>query len=80
MIVIRPLGYEKVYLPLYKVADSPFHIQGDGIMALLTFLLTLSVRAASKMIVYCCVSHLSQRTNTKRWRIVVSMLAHRMRC
>ena len=25
----RPLGYERVYLPLYKVADTPFHIQGD---------------------------------------------------
>ena len=22
-----PLGYEKVYLPLCKVADTPFHIQ-----------------------------------------------------
>ena len=27
----RPLGYEKVYLPLYKVADTPFHIQGEDI-------------------------------------------------
>ena len=25
----RPLGYERVYLPLSKVADTPFHIQGD---------------------------------------------------
>ena len=25
----RPLEYEKVYLPLYKVADTPFHIQED---------------------------------------------------
>ena len=24
-----PLGYERVYLPLCKVADTPFHIQGD---------------------------------------------------
>ena len=24
----RPLGYERVYLPLYKVADTPFHIHG----------------------------------------------------
>ena len=23
------LEYERVYLPLYKVADTPFHIQGD---------------------------------------------------
>ena len=27
--IIRPLGYERVYLPLRKVADTPFHIQGD---------------------------------------------------
>ena len=27
----RPLGYERVYLPLYKVADTPFHIQGDEV-------------------------------------------------
>ena len=27
----RPLGYERVYLPLCKVADTPFHIQGDEI-------------------------------------------------
>ena len=25
----RPLGYERVYLPLCKVADAPFHTQGD---------------------------------------------------
>ena len=23
------IGYERVYLPLCKVADTPFHIQGD---------------------------------------------------
>ena len=28
-LIIRPLGYERVYLSLYKVADTPFHIQGD---------------------------------------------------
>ena len=27
----RPLGYEKMYLPLYQVADTPFHILGDVI-------------------------------------------------
>ena len=27
----RNLGYERVYLPLYKVADTPFHIQGDDV-------------------------------------------------
>ena len=30
---IRPLGYERVYLPLCKVADTPFHIQGDKLSA-----------------------------------------------
>ena len=27
----RLFGYERVYLPLCKVADTPFHIQGDDI-------------------------------------------------
>ena len=27
----RPLGYERVYVPLYKLAGTPFHIQGDEI-------------------------------------------------
>ena len=27
-----PHGYERVYLPLYKVADTPLHIQGDVIL------------------------------------------------
>ena len=27
--IIRHLEYERVYLPLGKVADTPFHIQGD---------------------------------------------------
>ena len=26
---IFPFGYERVYLPLYNVADTPFDIQGD---------------------------------------------------
>ena len=30
-ILFGPVGYERVYLPLYKVADTPFHIQGDDI-------------------------------------------------
>ena len=29
--IYRPLGYERVYLPLYKVADTPFNIQGGDI-------------------------------------------------
>ena len=27
--IYRPLGYERVYLTLCKVANTPFHIQGD---------------------------------------------------
>ena len=29
----RPFGYERVYLPLYKVANTPFHTQEDDNMA-----------------------------------------------
>ena len=29
--IFRPLGYERVYLPLYEVADTPFHIQGNDL-------------------------------------------------
>ena len=29
--IYRHLGYERVHLPLYKVADTPFHIQGDDV-------------------------------------------------
>ena len=32
VLIHRPLGYERVYLPLYKVADTPFHIQRDDII------------------------------------------------
>ena len=28
-LIIRPLGYERVHLPLCEVADAPFHIQDD---------------------------------------------------
>ena len=31
----RALGYERVYLPLYRVTDTPFHIQGDVISLVL---------------------------------------------
>ena len=27
-----PLGYERVYLPLWEVADTPFHIQGNDVV------------------------------------------------
>ena len=33
--IILPLGYERVYLPLCKVADTLFHIQGDGMMEIM---------------------------------------------
>ena len=29
-----PLGYERVYLPLCQVADTPFHFQGDMFCAM----------------------------------------------
>ena len=29
--VYRPLGYERVHLPLYKVLETLFHIQGVDI-------------------------------------------------
>ena len=29
MTAYRPIGYERVHLPLHEVADTPFHIQGD---------------------------------------------------
>ena len=31
--LFRPLRYERVYLPLYKVADTPFHIYVDDLLA-----------------------------------------------
>ena len=31
MSTFRPLGYERVSLPLCEVADTPFHIQGDDL-------------------------------------------------
>ena len=27
--VYRPFGYERVYLPFHKLADTPFHIEGE---------------------------------------------------
>ena len=31
-LLYHSLGYERVYLPHRKVADTPFHIQGDDIL------------------------------------------------
>ena len=36
VFINRHLGYERVYLPLREVADTPFHIQGDDILYLYT--------------------------------------------
>ena len=33
MSASRPLGYGRVYLPLCKVADTPFHGQEDEVFA-----------------------------------------------
>ena len=33
-VIFRPFRYERVYLPLCKVADTPFHIQGDDLLSL----------------------------------------------
>ena len=35
---LRPLDYERVYLPLYKVADTPFHIQGEDLCSAVSVL------------------------------------------
>ena len=32
LYIYRPLEYERVYLPLFKMADTPFHIQGGDIL------------------------------------------------
>ena len=32
--IFGPPGYERVYLPLWKVTDTPFHTQGDGMSGL----------------------------------------------
>ena len=34
----RPLGYDRVFLPLCKVPDTPFHIQRNEIIIILTSL------------------------------------------
>ena len=33
--IYRHLGYERVYLPLREVANTPFHFQGDNMSAVL---------------------------------------------
>ena len=48
---IRPPGYKKVYLSLYKVADTPFHSQGGGgayyIMKRVDYLTSFTVPSSS---------------------------------
>ena len=31
LLIYRLLGYERVYLPLYKGANTPFHIRGNDV-------------------------------------------------
>ena len=37
--IYRFLGYERVYLPLCEVADTPFHIQGDELHVACLFIM-----------------------------------------
>ena len=62
---IRPLGYERVYLPLCQVADTPFHIQGDDFFS---FLFTFNVELR-------CISPLSLEAlkKTKRPKVFFSI-------
>ena len=46
--IYRLLGYERVYLPHYKIVDTPFHIQGDDIQSKLVFFLKLQVYSEVK--------------------------------
>ena len=36
----RPLENERVHLPLFKVADAPFHFQGDDILTVSSIITT----------------------------------------
>ena len=59
--ITRPLGYERVYLPLCKVADTPFHIQDDKLLLHIKFTLgTSSQRVAT-------FKWLNTNTNTKMY-------------
>ena len=56
---ISPLGYERMYLPLYKVADTPLHIQRDDITSLFTTMLCKGKRQyllTCKISRYCGVT------------------------
>ena len=39
IFINRLLGYERVYLPLYQVADTPHHIQGDDMYVLYFYII-----------------------------------------
>ena len=43
-------GYERVYLPLYKVADTPFNIQGNDLLTKLLFYNTTSERLCKHLV------------------------------
>ena len=66
LTIYRHLGYERVYLPLYKVADTPFHIQGDAMVPFLT----------PKTLKYFYTSYRDQRVlPTRNHHIIMSKLA-----
>ena len=48
----RPLGYERVYLPLYKGAYTPFHIQGDAMLTCFVLFLPRSLMTWPYLIGY----------------------------
>ena len=52
-ITYHPLGYERVYLPLCKVADTPFHIQRDDICYIKVFEVYIIIK--SKLIIIQCL-------------------------
>ena len=46
MPIRRPSGYERVYLPLCQVADTPFHVQGGLLVS------DMSIRRQMKPILH----------------------------
>ena len=58
----RPLGYERVYLPLCKVADTPFYIQGDDLLGE-SWIFSLLVQ---------CLADLEEPSHDVRWILKVN--------
>ena len=58
MKALRPSGYERVYLPLHHVTDTPFHVQGGGGAIMLdnkqeTISSTLQILMVLENIIFC---------------------------